>query len=314
MTFMNIAHRGGAGLRPENTLAAFRHAIELGADAAELDVHLTKDRQIVVHHNGVLDHNMVRKPSGEWLRKDERIVIAEHTYDELRQYEVGIPNPDTSYRNKYPDLVPVEGERIATLSEVIELAKEMSNNFKLIIEFKSQEANAANRPWVALVERTIEIVREHGFEERTIFCAFDWGALRYAKQLCPGIPTWYTTHPLSWLRDDDIPPADLSPSKQYVEKLRTMMHPEAPWYAGFDPRKWGESYPAAISAAGGDAWFMYHTTATKERIQQTHAAGLKAIVWTSGLRDIQVLLDLANRGLDGICADYPDFTTRSDIA
>ena len=51
---LNIAHRGGAGLRPENTLAAFAHALDLGVDGFELDVHVAKDGTVVVFHDDAL--------------------------------------------------------------------------------------------------------------------------------------------------------------------------------------------------------------------------------------------------------------------
>ena len=50
-----IAHRGGSRLRPENTLAAFEHAVALGVDAIECDVHLSRDREPVVIHDPTLD-------------------------------------------------------------------------------------------------------------------------------------------------------------------------------------------------------------------------------------------------------------------
>ncbi|MCK4516014.1 MAG: glycerophosphodiester phosphodiesterase, partial [Spirochaetaceae bacterium] len=50
-----IAHRGGRQLRPENTLIAFRNAVELGVDALELDVHSTRDGTLVVIHDGTVD-------------------------------------------------------------------------------------------------------------------------------------------------------------------------------------------------------------------------------------------------------------------
>lgn len=53
--FTNIAHRGGANLRPENTLAAFAHAVELGADVLEMDVHATADGVVVLHHDATVD-------------------------------------------------------------------------------------------------------------------------------------------------------------------------------------------------------------------------------------------------------------------
>ncbi len=57
---LNIAHRGGAGLRPENTLAAFENAMALKCDGAELDVQLTRDGKLAVVHDFLLDEKLVR--------------------------------------------------------------------------------------------------------------------------------------------------------------------------------------------------------------------------------------------------------------
>jgi|SRR3954465_1320801 glycerophosphoryl diester phosphodiesterase len=81
-----IAHRGGAGLRPENTVEAFRHAVELGCDGAELDVQLTRDGEIVVVHDFVLTPDICRGTSGRWLECASP-PICELTLAELQKFE-----------------------------------------------------------------------------------------------------------------------------------------------------------------------------------------------------------------------------------
>ena len=73
---LNIAHRGFSGKYPENTLLAFQKAIEAGADGAQLDVHLTKDNQLVVIHDERID----RTTDGEGF-------VADYTYDELSRFD-----------------------------------------------------------------------------------------------------------------------------------------------------------------------------------------------------------------------------------
>ena len=66
--FVRIAHRGASGLAPENTLAAFSKAIEIGVDAVELDVHGTKDGQIVVIHDAALDRTTnAQRSEASWV-------------------------------------------------------------------------------------------------------------------------------------------------------------------------------------------------------------------------------------------------------
>src|SRR6185437_13167348 len=95
MKTWNIAHRGGAGLKPENTLAAFRHAIELGCDGAELDVQLSADGTLVVHHDYRLNPGLTRKAGG-WL-KGETPRIKDLTFAQLQAFDLGRADPLSNY-------------------------------------------------------------------------------------------------------------------------------------------------------------------------------------------------------------------------
>ena len=115
-----IGHRGAAGLAPENTLAAFKKACELGVDAVELDVLLTADSKIAVHHDYFLKSDTTRTPDGKWLPHSGP-AINTITLDKLKTYDVGRLKPGTRYARRYPEQQPVDGERIPTLEEVISL-------------------------------------------------------------------------------------------------------------------------------------------------------------------------------------------------
>ena len=65
---LNIAHRGGARLWPENTLYAFAQAARAGCDGAELDLQLTRDGRLVVFHDYRLKPELCRSPGGRWLK------------------------------------------------------------------------------------------------------------------------------------------------------------------------------------------------------------------------------------------------------
>ena len=99
-----FAHRGSKSNRPENTLAAFSEAVRVGVDGIELDVHLTKDNQVVVIHDESID----RTTNGTGLIRDM-------TFEEIRQYSAGSWF-DTQYKF----------EKIPLLSEVLDLLKEMN--------------------------------------------------------------------------------------------------------------------------------------------------------------------------------------------
>ena len=128
-----IAHRGASNLAPENTLASFRLAKELGADGFECDVQLTKDHKLVIAHDFFTDaHTGVK---GD---------IYDMTFDELRQLDFG--------KWKSPEY---EGERIPTIEEVLDLGKDMK---MLHIELKPYLDRDADFP-----ERVIDAADEADF-------------------------------------------------------------------------------------------------------------------------------------------------------
>jgi glycerophosphoryl diester phosphodiesterase len=102
----NLAHRGASALAPENTIEAFRLAVEAGAGGLELDVHMTQDRQIVVIHDATVDRTT-----------DGSGAVSGLTLDELRRFDAGHNfNPDGGPARPYRG----RGVRVPTLGEVLE--------------------------------------------------------------------------------------------------------------------------------------------------------------------------------------------------
>ena len=103
---VNLAHRGASALAPENTIEAFRLAVEAGAGGLELDVHMTSDGHIVVIHDATVD----RTTSGAGA-------VSEMTLDELRMLDAGHNfSPDGGFTRPYRG----RGIRVPTLGEVLE--------------------------------------------------------------------------------------------------------------------------------------------------------------------------------------------------
>lgn len=302
-----FAHRGGAGYHVENTLAAFEFAIELGCEGAELDVHLTKDQQVVVHHNTKLNHQYTRKPNGQWLTQDEELDINEFTLEELKQYKIGEPNPNTSYHNKFPKLLPVEDQTIPTLQEVIQLAKEKSVSFRLLIEIKTDIFSDNREVWQPLVEGVLALITQEDFTERAEYCSFDWRALIEIKQHQSNAKTWFTTHPLDWLVEKNSERLSLACGQEHLKKLRAAFATgQAPWYAGYQPRTI-EAFPQAISQAGGDVWFGYWRTLSTDSRSHAHKNGLEIAGWTNNLNDAKNFKEINELNLDLQCIDFPKY-------
>ncbi len=300
---LNIAHRGGAALRPENTLAAFAHAVALGADGAELDVQLSRDGEVIVFHDYRLKPELCRE-NGKWLTWPTPRV-KDLTLAELRRYDIGRPEPATEYARNHPDLVAQDGQRIPLLREVIEAAKARSD-FRLFIELKTSFADrAVSASPEALAEATVAVLKQSRFMDRAVLVGFDWPGLLHARHIAPEIECWFTTMAQSWFRGGHPPPEDHPPGRPSLEALRYWAaNGVSPWAGGYDARNYGGSIVRAIHAAGGQGWFPMHRDAGAEAIFEAHDLGLKVGAWT--VDDAAEMRTLILNGIDCICTDRPD--------
>ncbi len=117
----NIAHRGGAQLRPENTLSAFACAVAKGCDGAELDVQLSYDGEVIVFHDYRLKPELCRD-EGRWLIPPPPR-LKDLSLAELRHYDVGRADPQSAYARGHAGVAWQDGECIPTLDEVVAVVK-----------------------------------------------------------------------------------------------------------------------------------------------------------------------------------------------
>lgn len=164
-----VAHRGASAYAPENTMEAYRLAVEMGADAIELDVHLTRDGQLAVIHDETLERTTDR--SGP---------VRDHTMKQLRAADAGFTfaSPDGSTP------FPGKGLSIPTLPEVLEWLPE---GIGLVVELNAPEATAP----------TLEALR--GSRVRAAgavsLISFEEKAIDEAHQLDPTLATGYLLVP-----------------------------------------------------------------------------------------------------------------------
>jgi glycerophosphoryl diester phosphodiesterase len=305
----NIAHRGGAGLRPENTLAAFADAVARGCDGAELDVQLSKDGHLVVFHDYRLNPALCRGPDGKYLVKPTPRIV-ELTLEQLETYEIGEPDPASGYLPAHPELTVAENERIPLLAEVIALARLSRKPFHLFVELKTSFSDrTASAAPDAVAEATIKVLKDADYLDRAVLVGFDWPGLLHAKRLEPAVQCWFTTMAASWFGAETPPPQDDPPAAPALEVLRHWASTgTSPWAGGYDAVKYGGSILQAIKAAGGDGWFPSFTDATPQAIAEARSLGLKVGAWTVNTAgDMRALIA---RGIDAICTDRPDILTR----
>jgi glycerophosphoryl diester phosphodiesterase len=148
----NIAHRGASGTRPENTLVAFRHAMEIGADYIELDARPTADGVAIVLHDATVD----RTTNGSGA-------AAEMTFAQIRSLDAG-----SWFAPEYAE------ERVPTLSEVIALT---GDRVPLSLELKAPGVEA----------QAVAAIRESR-HPKSFISSFDEGCLRRVRELDPQLP------------------------------------------------------------------------------------------------------------------------------
>jgi glycerophosphoryl diester phosphodiesterase len=284
-------HRGTRGLAPENTLAAFRKAIEIGVTTLETDLALTADDVLVLSHEPNLNRALTRTADGRWLA-EEGPPIRSLTSGEVRAYDVGRLDPSQPYARSFPHQVPADGERIPTLAELFALARDARSPggrpIRFNIETKLTPANAV--PTASAEEFARAVARDvaaAGMSERVTVQSFDWRSLRALKRIAPAIRT-----------------VCLTIESNGMNTVREDASGASPWHDGLKRADYGGSLPRAVQAAGCSAWSPLWRNLTPELVAEAHRLGLAVVAWTvNEPADIEQALDL---GVDGLITDYPD--------
>lgn len=262
-------HRGCRGLLPENTIQAFRKALELGVDFLELDVVVSKDKKVVVSHEPFFNPVFSTKPDGNPVLSDNETNLYQLSYEEIRSYDVGLRgHSGFPEQNKVASIKPL-------LSEVIDLISAYrltfsSKSLGLNIELKSlpTEYNLTQPEpfeFVSLVLKELYLIDS---QVNIVLQSFDVNVLKILhsqrqSSLCFDI---------SFL----IEPEDDNEIDSNLEKL------------GFKP----------------DIWSPNFSVLSKTKVDYLHQKGIKVIPWT--VNEISDMSQMLNLGCDGIITDYPD--------
>lgn len=286
------AHRGGRNLWPENTMAAFRNAIELGVTSLELDLAMTKDMELVISHEPALTSRLVKDSRGIYVSDYPAVYIKDLTFDELSTYTVGELNPSTSYYRSHSTQKPVEGERIPKLSTLFSYVDELGiDGLHFNIEIKTYPENPeyTNDPEL-FVEKVVEVIRQFGKEDVTTIQSFDWSTLSLVKEIAPELAISCLTASKLKLGGKTF-------------NLRPRTWGASPWLDGFDVDDYS-SVPDLVYAFGADVISPYYRETSLSDVRRAHELGLLILPWT--VNDPSVMKRLISWGVDGIITDRPD--------
>jgi glycerophosphoryl diester phosphodiesterase len=157
---INFAHRGASAYCPENTMAAFEKALELGATGIETDIQMTKDGQLLLIH----DESLARTTGVNQFVKDLSL-------EEIKDKDAG------SWF--HPDF---KNERIPTLEELLDLVKHTDTIINL-------ELKSGMILYPGIEKMVVETVRKYEMEERVIISSFNHYSLVEVKQIAPEMKT-----------------------------------------------------------------------------------------------------------------------------
>ncbi|MCZ6828079.1 MAG: glycerophosphodiester phosphodiesterase family protein [Gammaproteobacteria bacterium] len=177
-------HRGARAVRPENTLSAFKYALEIGVDVLELDLVVSKDDVLVIHHDLWVNQDLCLR-DGKTIKQKEPLI--ELTLQQIKQFDCGSrKNP------RFPQQVLQQGEQIPTLKELFSLVKdsrlEVSERVRFNIETKIYRPRSELTPTPQrFAELLVEEIQASPFRDRIIVQSFDYRTLKWVKRLDPGI-------------------------------------------------------------------------------------------------------------------------------
>lgn len=276
------AHRGGRALAPENTLAAFTHAIAIGVSTLELDIGLSADDVVVISHDTALNPDHTRDTHGNFLQA-KGPPIRSLSLAQLQTYDVGRIDPASSYAKPFPKQLWSDGERIPTLASLFARvdalgAAEVRFNIETKLDPGRPEETASPEQMVRALLAEID---KAGMASRVTVQSFDWRTLALVGQQAPQMP------------------------RAYLTSSRTLKDPR--WTAGLRIEDFG-SAPRLVKAAAGDGqgpvtWSPAYNDLTPALVKEAHALGLAVLPWTVNQRaDMARLLDW---GVDGLITDDP---------
>jgi glycerophosphoryl diester phosphodiesterase len=283
-------HRGARGLLPENTLPAFERALALGVTTLELDVAITSDGVLVIHHDLTLNPDITRDAAGRFLEQ-RGPAIHSLTWAQLQAYDVGRLKPGTDYARQFPEQQSADGTRIPRLADLFELVKRLGDErVRFDIETKLDPARPEETPAPEPFARAlVDGIRNAGMASRAQIQSFDWRTLQVVQKIAPEIPTAYLT------------------VQRRFDNVGAGRPEGSQWTAGFQHRDYG-SVPKMIKAAGGSHWSVYFGDLSPELLTEARSLGLKVLVWT--VNDPALMARMLDYGVDGLITDRPDLARK----
>lgn len=261
------AHRGGAGLMPENTVCAMQNAMDLGVNTLEFDLQLSGDGQVVVSHDNFFDARYATRPDGSLVQPgDPKEFLYTMPYDSIVKYDVGLrPNSVWPDQKKVAAVKPLASDLIDFTESYA--AEKGLKPFNYNIEIKSWPGEGEGRDYPEyheFVDKCVALLESKQLGDRLIVQCFDVRALDYMHETYPELI-------LSYLTDE---------GQNDYDEFMSLIHFIPQW------------------------WSPHHSAINKEIVRRAHADGMKVVPWT--VDDPAEIRRMVDCGVDAIISNYPD--------
>lgn len=259
-------HRGARGLRPENSIPAFLAALDYGVTTIELDVVVSKDKQLVVSHDPWMSAAICLTPDGrEFGKREEKTYnIYEMTYDEIAAFDCGSKgNAAFPGQEKMSVRKPLLRDVIAAVEDHIRSYSRYEVDYNIEIKSDAEGDNKSHPGPEEFSDLVYALIDQYLPLRRVVIQSFDFRVLKY----------WHRKYPqvrLSALVEN------VKPTSANLAAL------------GFKP---------AI-------YSPYYKLVSKAMVNYVHRNGMRIIPWT--VNEDSDMLSLKAMGVDGFITDYPD--------
>jgi glycerophosphoryl diester phosphodiesterase len=265
-------HRGCRGLMPENTIPAMLKALELGVTTLETDVVITKDKQAILSHEPIFNHEITTKPNGNIVKEEEEktLNIYQMDYATVKTFDVGLkPHPRFSLQQKIAVYKPLLADMIDAAETYAVKNKKVLPNYNIETKSEPTTDNTYHPLPAAFVELIMDVVKAKKIAARTTIQSFDPRTLQYLHLHYPTISTALL------IEDFD--------KRSFDDQIAQL---------GFIPSIYSPHY----------------SLVTTDLLLKCKQKGVRVIPWT--VNDLPTMQRLKTMGVDGIISDYPNLFSK----
>lgn len=265
-TFDIQGHRGARGLEPENTIPAFLRALDLGVTTVELDVVITKDKQVILSHEPWMSAAICLDSSGNSYtdKEEKKFNIYQLTYEQVKGFDCGSRiNEAYPLQEKMKISKPLLRDVIVAVERRIKSQASYEVDYNIEIK-SSPESDGKFHPSVEeYSELVYEVADEYIPMDRLVIQSFDFRVLKY----------WHEKHPS----------IRLSLLVGHPKSIETDLNA-----LGFKPAVYSPDFRSL----------------SKDKIKELHRQKIRVIPYT--VNEVSDMLSLKGMGVDGFITDYPD--------